>query len=79
MNRRLAQSDQVALGSDEEQIAEIAGVAMMTSPMEFLANSSNFGPDLTTNTSPSSLAKYSFPSAATGEAENELPGSRRFW
>src|SRR6185369_172861 len=53
--------------------SEIAGVAIMTSPTGFLASNSYFGPALTTNTSPSSLERYIFPSEATGEAVNAPP------
>ncbi len=41
--------------------SDMAGVAMMTSPIEFVASSSNSGPALTTNTSPSSLEKLEPP------------------
>ena len=37
----------------------IAGVDMQVSPTPFAASSSNFGPDFTTRTEPSSLVKYS--------------------
>ena len=57
---------------------EIAGVAMAEFAERVGRQSSNFGPALTTWTCPSSLVKYSFPSAATGEAVNPTPPSRRW-
>jgi hypothetical protein len=47
-------------------------VAIKGWPIGLVAISSNFGPALTTRTSPSSLGRYSLPSATTGEALKPL-------
>ena len=52
---------------------EMAGVAMQTSSIEFVASTSSVGPDRITYTSPSSLVTESLPSPATGDALNIAP------
>jgi len=52
--------------------SDAAGVAIKGSPIRLTDSNSYFGPALITNTSPSSLEKYSRPADAIGEALNVL-------
>jgi hypothetical protein len=51
----------------------MAGVAMIGSPIEFVATNVNAGPARTTKMSPSSLERNSRPSDATGDELKPLP------
>src|SRR5205814_9938451 len=60
----------VSVRSDRTYITppDSAGVAISSSPIEFVAICLNSGPAAMTSISPSSFERYILPSAATGEA-----------